>query len=362
MSEFGVLEQGLGRDAANVEADPAPILLLDHGHLETELAGTDGGDVATGARTEDDEIEVSHNVETIVSDMRFLIAGSSGFLGSHLTEHLRSHGHEVRRLSRSSGSADSSRWDPYQGYVDPEEIEQADVVVNLAGSPTAGNPHSKQWAHDLEHSRVTTTAVLARGIAESNRKPAFLAGNGISFYGDRGDLALPESADSRGNALLTRVTRVWQQATEPAQTAGARVVILRTSPVLDRRSAPLKQQLLQFKAGLGGRLGSGQQYFPCIGLTDWIQAVTFCAENDLEGPVNLCLPDVPTNAEYTQALAALVHRPAWFHVPAFVLARAAGAMAPELLGSVRARPEALLNATFEFAHPSIESTLRAATS
>ncbi len=125
--------------------------------------------------------------------MRVLIAGSSGFLGRNLTARLRTDGHDVRRLVRGQASADSSTWDAYAGKLDAEEIEAADVVINLAGSPTAGNPHSKKWATELRSSRVETTRVLSEAIAASTRKPAFLAGNGISYYGDHGDAILTET-------------------------------------------------------------------------------------------------------------------------------------------------------------------------
>ena len=170
--------------------------------------------------------------------MRVLIAGASGFLGSRLREHLIRAGHDVTALVRRAPGPGQARWDPYSAELDPALVEGADVVVNLAGSPTLGNPHSGKWADQLRTSRVTTTRVLADAIAASSRKPAFLAGNGISFYGDHGDEPLPETADSRGDAFLTGVTHDWQAATRPAGDAGARVCILRTSPVMDRASAP----------------------------------------------------------------------------------------------------------------------------
>lgn len=292
--------------------------------------------------------------------MRFLIAGASGFLGTHLTTDLRAAGHEVTTLSRGAAGATAVSWDPSTRTLDPAVVEEADVVVNLAGSPTLGNPHSRKWADALLSSRVTTTAVLAEAIAASDRKPAFLAGNGISYYGDHGDQQLPETADSRGDAFLTSVTKVWQSAADAAVDAGARVCILRTAPVLDRDSAPLKQQRLQFKAGLGGRIGSGRQYFPVISLRDWVGAVRFLAENEVSGPVNLCCPVVPTNAEYTRALGELLHRPTVAAVPAFVVERVAGRMAPEVLGSLRTVPQALLDAGHTFADPDIEAVLRTA--
>ena len=281
--------------------------------------------------------------------MRFLVAGASGFLGSHLRTSLIEAGHDVTALVRRAPRAGEVQWDPYSADLDLGLVERADVVVNLAGSPTLGNPHSRAWAERLRTSRVTTTQVLADAIAASDRRPAFLAGNAVGFYGDHGDQPVTEDADSRGNSLLSTVTIAWQAAAQPAVDAGARVCILRTSPVMDRRNPPLRQQLLQFKAGLGGRMGSGRQYMPMISLRDWLAAVTFLAERDgTSGPVNLGCPEAPTNAEFTQQLARLVHRPAFMNVPAGVLKVAAGPMAPELLGSVRVVPRVLTDAGFEF--------------
>ena len=173
--------------------------------------------------------------------MRVVIAGASGFLGTHLSDHLRVHGHEVTALVRRTPSSQhESQWDPASGELDTKVVERADAVVNLAGASIAGNPHSKKYAREVMDSRVSTTALLAETIAGCERPPAFLAGNGISYYGDHGADPLTEQADSRGDALLTRVSRAWQQAATPASDAGARVVVLRTSPVFDRRSMPLK--------------------------------------------------------------------------------------------------------------------------
>ena len=293
--------------------------------------------------------------------MRFLIAGASGFLGSRLRESLVLAGHDVTTLVRRAPGPGQARWDPYAGTLDTDLVEKTDVVINLAGSPTLGNPHSRRWADELLSSRVTTTTVLARAIAASTRRPAFLAGNGISYYGDRGADLLTESEPTGGNAFLTEVTRQWQAATDPAEQSGARVCVLRTAPVLDRNNAPLKQLRLLFRAGLGGKLASGEQYFPIISARDWIATVTFLAEHEeTRGPVNLCCPTTPTNAEFTRELAGLVHRPAVFGVPGAVLRPVAGRMAPEVLGSVRAVPQVLLDHGFRFADPDVGAVLRTA--
>lgn len=295
--------------------------------------------------------------------MRFLIAGASGFLGTRLRESLALAGHDVTALVRREAGPGQAQWDPYAGELDGALVEQADVVINLAGAPTLGNPHSKRWATELLESRVVTTRVLAETIAKSSRRPDLLAGNGVSYYGDRGDEVLTEAASSSGDAFLTEVTRQWQAATDVAAEAGARVCVLRTAPVLDRRNAPLKQLLLLFKAGLGGKLGSGQQYFPIISTPDWVAAVTFLAEHsEAAGPVNLCCPTTPTNAEFTRELAGLVHRPAFFRVPGPVLRQAAGRMAPEVLGSIRAVPQVLLDTGFRFADQDVTDVLVTATS
>jgi len=297
--------------------------------------------------------------------VKIVIAGSSGFLGTALRRSLTTQGHDIIRLvRRPGGAADASTWDPYAGSLDQSVIDGADVVVNLAGSPTAGNPHSRAWARKLRESRVTTTAVLAEAVAKSVQaggSTAYLAGNGISYYGDHGDEVVREDADSRGNALLTEVTRDWQAAADPALEAGARVCILRTSPVIDRANAPLKQMLPLFKLGLGSRLGDGRQYFPIISLRDWVGAVTHLANDpDSSGAFNLCCPEVPTNREFTDALATAVGRRARLVAPASILKVAAGRMAPEILGSLRTEPAALQQAGYTFQDADARAVIMAA--
>jgi uncharacterized protein len=296
--------------------------------------------------------------------VKVLLAGASGFLGTHLREALLARGHAVTSLTRGEArGGDQVPWDPYDGRLDPGVVEAADVVVNLSGSSTLGNPHSESWARELRESRVTTTRVLADAISWSDRKPAFLAGNGISYYGDHrdvGDPVLDENADSRGDALLTSVTRGWQAAAEPAAEAGARLCVLRTAPVMDRRSAPLKQLRLLFLAGLGGRVGDGTQRMPMISLRDWVGAAVHLAEHeDASGPFNLCCPQTPTNAEFTEALAGQLHRPSFATVPAFALKAGAGRMAPELLGSLNVVPAALEASGYEFRDRDVDAVLKA---
>ncbi|MDQ6527085.1 TIGR01777 family oxidoreductase [Nocardioides sp. LHD-245] len=290
--------------------------------------------------------------------MHVVVAGSSGFLGRRLVSELRGRGHDVTCLVRRDPDRDESRWDPQNGAVDAGLVRSADVVVNLAGAPLIGNPHSKKWAHDVLTSRRATTGLLAATIAAAATPPALVNASGVSWYGDHGPVELTEASDTRGHALLTRVCREWEAAAHPAAQAGARVVLLRTAPVQDRSNAPLRQQRLQFLAGLGGRLGSGRQHYPVISLRDWVGAAAYLVEHPTaSGPANLCAPITPTNAEFTRALARLVHRPALLPAPAAAIRLAAGPMADEVLGSLNLRPAALLDLGYGFADPDVDAVL-----
>src|SRR4051794_7197231 len=293
--------------------------------------------------------------------LNVLISGASGFLGTHLTEELIARGHAVVALVRRPSSLpDESSWDPYAGAYEREAFERADVVVNLAGSPTVGNPHSKRWARELRESRVTTTRVLAEAVAASGRRPAFLAGNAIAWYGDHGDDVVTEESGSTGDSLLTGVTRAWQDAAAPASDAGARVCILRTAPVIDKAVPPLKQLRSLTRLGLGARLGDGRQHMAMVSLRDWVGGVAHLVEHDdVSGPVNLCCPRTPTNAEFTTTLADALHRPSFATVPGFALKTGAGRMAPELLGSLNVVPAALEASGYVFRDPDVVSVVRA---
>jgi uncharacterized protein (TIGR01777 family) len=213
--------------------------------------------------------------------MRLLIAGSSGFLGSQLRASLETEGHFVVRLVRGTPTAaDQIRWRPYDEPLDPDVLDDVDVVVNLAGSALVGNPHSSRWANELMRSRVETTRTLAEAIAKAPRQPVFLAGNATGYYGDHGDEVLTEKSKRHGDTFLSSVTAAWQDAAQPAVDAGGRVVVMRSAPVLDRRNPPLSLLAPLFKLGLGGPLGTGEQYFPVTTTDDWVRAVIFCAQND----------------------------------------------------------------------------------
>ncbi|RYP84323.1 TIGR01777 family protein [Nocardioides guangzhouensis] len=281
--------------------------------------------------------------------MQVVIAGASGFLGSHLTDALSGRGHDVTPLVRREAQAGESQWDPYAGEVDRAVIEEADVVVNVAGTRLLGNPHSTKYRRTLHDSRVVTTRVLADAVAASAAPPAFIAQNASAWYGDHGDQVLTEESDSRGDAFMTQVARDWQDATTPATEAGARVCVLRTVPVVHPESLTLKVLTPAFRLGLGARLGDGRHYFPVISLQDWVNATILLLEHaTAAGPFNLTSPDPCTNREFTDAFADAVGRRARLAVPAPLLRIGAGKLAPETLGSFRLVPAALEALGYQF--------------
>jgi uncharacterized protein len=293
--------------------------------------------------------------------VRFVLAGSSGFLGTAWTAHLEAAGHEVTRLVRRPAQAGESRWDPYANKVDLDLIEAADVVANLAGAPLPRVALSASYRKTFADSRVVTTRTLADAIAATRGQTALVAQNGIAGYGDRGDAVVTEATATDAETFLAQVTRDWAEATVPATEAGARVVILRTSVVLDKDSLTLKVMKIPFLLGLGGKIGDGKQYFPTISLSDWLRAVTFLAESDsASGVYNITGPNPTTNEEFTKALASRLHRPSFLRVPERPLRMTLGPVAPEVLSSLRVEPTRLLEAGFAFEHPTLESRLTAA--
>jgi uncharacterized protein (TIGR01777 family) len=259
-----------------------------------------------------------------------------------------------------------SRWDPYAGEVDRDAIASADVVVNLAGAPIARWPWTESYKRTLLESRVQTTRTLARALVETRDTgpaTAWLNASGVGAYGEgRGDEVLTEDS-ATGSGFLADVVRQWEAETQPAQDAGVRVCRLRTSVVLDKRGGALRPMLVPFRLGGGARFGSGDQYFAVISLRDWVSATLhLLTAPGSVGVYNLALPTPPTNREFTEALAQQLHRPALLAVPPRPLRLVLGDLSNELLGSLRAVPQRLLDEGFTFADPDVRAALATAMS
>lgn len=304
--------------------------------------------------------------------MLFVLAGASGFLGTTWRDHLAREGHEVVRLVRGEAlSAQEQHWDPYADGSDPalvRLVDRADVVVNLAGAPLAHWPWTASYKRTFLDSRVATTRTLAEAVAASDRKPPMVAQNGIAGYGDRGDTVLTEEAAFDADTFMGRVSRAWQDAAAPAGDAGARVAVLRTGVVLDRRATATKLLKVLFSTGLGGPVGSGDQYFSTISLADWLRAATHVATGLVDtdagtgaaGVYNLTGPDASTNKEFGRELGRQLHRPAAVPVPAGPIRLLVGAVSSELLNSCRVEPARLLEQGFVFEHPTLQDRVAAA--
>ncbi len=290
--------------------------------------------------------------------MKILVTGPSGLIGSGLIPFLSGRGHTITPLSRSRFSADSAYWNPEGGEIESEKLEGHDAVVHLAGESIAGRWTRKKKA-GIEESRVRGTGLLSRTLAGLDSKPAVIASaSGIGFYGDRGDEILTEESGP-GKGFLAELSIKWENALIPAKEAGIRVVNMRLGMVLSPRGGALEKMLPPFRLGLGGRMGSGEQYWSWITIDDVLSAIYHSLVSDsLRGPVNLTAPGPVTNREFAKTLGDALGRPAFFPVPAFALRALFGEMADEtLLSGARAVPARLLETGFNFRYPDLKSAL-----
>ncbi|MFE9692688.1 TIGR01777 family oxidoreductase [Micromonospora sp. NPDC005806] len=296
--------------------------------------------------------------------MRILMAGASGFLGTRLVARLTADGHQITRLvRRTPRTGDERQWNPSAAQLDPAVVADADAVINLAGAGVGDKRWNDEYKKVIRSSRVdstTTLAITIAGLAAADRPAAMLNASAVGWYGNTGDRVVEEDSPA-GDGFLADVCRVWEAATRPAEDADVRVVRLRTGLPLHRDGGMLKPQLLPFRLGIAGKLGSGRQWLPWISMRDWLDAVAFLlAREDLAGPVNVAGPSPVTNAEFTRELARQLHRPAIIPVPALALKIALGGFAHEALTSARVLPGVLTKAGFSYTHRDLPSALHAA--
>lgn len=293
--------------------------------------------------------------------MKVIVSGASGLIGSALVPALEAAGHEVVRLvRREPAAANEARWDPAAGTIDAGRLAGAGAVVCLSGA-TIGRRWTEARKREILESRVASTSLLARTAAELDPRPAaLLCAGGVGIYGDRGDEILTEESEP-GTGFLADVGKAWEAAADPAREAGIRVVSFRQGLVLSRRGGALARLLTPFKLGLGGRVGSGRQWWSWVALEDLVAAYLFALESDLRGPVNLVAPNPVTNRQFVLALARALRRPALFPLPAPVVVAMFGEMGrAALLEGQRALPERLLDAGFSFAQPDLPGALERA--
>jgi uncharacterized protein (TIGR01777 family) len=301
----------------------------------------------------------------VIQNRTVLISGSSGLIGQSLTDELRRRGTEVRRLVRRSARyADEFEWDPYSARIDDMAMTGVDVVVNLSGA----NIGEKRWTKDrkqvLYDSRITTTRFLAETMAQMSDPPSTLVSqSAVGIYGDRGDDILTERSDlGPADDFLASLTLDWEAAAEPARGAGVRVVHPRTGLVL-AQDAPLLDRLVPiFRIGIGGPLGTGDQWWSWVDVNDVIGSTLHMIESDFTGPFNVSAPEPARQSDFAETLASVLRRPSVVPIPSFALKMALG---PEKAGeigltSTRALPERLLGTGYEFTETNLERSLRRA--
>src|SRR4051812_10291276 len=284
--------------------------------------------------------------------MDVVVAGSHGLIGTALVAELARRGHTVRRLVRSDPAGpDEVRWDPDGGRLDPGALAGADAVVNLAGAGVGDHRLTESYRRTVLQSRTRTTSLISTTLAGMADGPrVLLQGSAIGAYGERGGTVLDESS-ARGDTFLAEGVRRGGGSTAPPEDAGLRGGHLRSGIVLTPRGGALGRMLPLVRAGLGGRLGSGRQFWSWITLADEVGAILHLLTAPVAGPVNLTSPHPAPQIDVVRELARALHRPAVVPAPAFALRLVLGEFSRDILGSIRAVPRVLLGAGYVFRHP-----------
>lgn len=294
--------------------------------------------------------------------VKVAITGSSGLIGSSLTGALRGAGHTPVPLVRHGNPEPGEvAWDPDAGTIDAAGLEGVDAVVNLAGAGIGDERWTDERKRLILESRTKSTDLLCRALAGLDRKPAvLLSASGIDYYPDAGDTVLTEDSPP-GAGFLTEVCLQWEGATAPARDAGIRTCLLRTGIVQSADGGALKRSLLPFRLGIGGRFGSGDQWWSWISIDDHVRAMLHLIDSDVDGPVNMTAPNPVTNQQYTKALGRELGRPTLLPIPKFGPQLLFGRELVEALlyTSHRVVPRVLEGSGFTFRHPTIESCLAA---
>lgn len=297
--------------------------------------------------------------------MKIAITGASGFIGRRLNDALSAQGHDIVTVGR--GISNDVQWDPATGLIDPTLLVKTDAIVHLAGESIGGDRMlGRQWDSEkkraIKSSRVDGTSLIAQTIADLEDGPQILiSSSAIGFYGDRGDEVLTE-ASGRGANFHAEVCQAWESSTQPAAEAGARVVLTRTGVVVSDQAEAFRRLLLPFKLGGGGPLGSGDQWWSVVSITDVINAIsTALLNDDISGPINVTGPEPIRNGDLARLLGRSLRRPSAVPAPAFALKALLGAEFVDnvLLASTRVVPAALSKHGFAFSHPTVQQMLEA---
>lgn len=313
------------------------------------------------------ETPIDHNfILPYILGMKVLVSGATGLIGQKLCRRLAREGHQVTILSRSLEKGkrlgfQTFAWQPEASAPDAAALEGVDVVVHLAGEHIAAERWTSEHKRRIRASRILSTRNMTAAIRAATVKPkAFICASAIGFYGDRGEEKLTEQS-APGTGFLAEVCQEWEAEAAAAREMGVRVAQARIGVVLaaPNDGGALPQMLPAFKFGLGASLGNGKQWFPWIHVEDVVGIFHHAIFNEIiRTPFNIVAPNIVTNAEFTETLAATLHRPAFFAAPSFVLRLGLGEMADLLLSSVRVIPEVALTTGYEFQYPVLKTALQ----
>jgi len=285
---------------------------------------------------------------------KIAVTGASGLIGSALVAQLKSDGHQVQKIvRRPARTSDEVSWHPIKGEIDLQALAGVDAIFHLAGAGVGDKRWTAAYRSEILNSRLLGTTTIATAC-EQLQPDVFISASAIGYYGETGDRSVSE-ADRGGTDFLSIVCREWEAVADLAPSI--RTIKLRTGLVLDPTGGALGRMIPLFKFGLGGKLGSGKQWWSWITLHDQIRAMIFLMNSKIEGAVNLTSPNPVTNQEFTAALAMALKRPAIFPAPAFALRAVLGGFSTEVLGSKKVIPKVLVDNKFEFDYPHVSSAL-----
>jgi uncharacterized protein (TIGR01777 family) len=287
---------------------------------------------------------------------RVAVTGSSGLIGSALVARLKSDGYQVQKIvRRATRNQEEVRWDPIKGEIDLDALDGVDAVFHLAGAGVGDKRWSAAYRSEILNSRLLGTTTIANACQQL-QTDVFISASAIGYYGETGNRAVTET-DKGGSDFLSVVCREWEAVADLAPSV--RTIKLRTGLVLDPTGGALGRMIPLFKLGLGGKLGSGKQWWSWITLHDQIRAMMFLMDSKIEGAVNLTSPNPVTNQEFTASLARVLKRPALFPAPAFALKAVLGGFSSEVLGSKKVMPKVLTDAKFDFDFSFVSDALTA---
>jgi len=291
----------------------------------------------------------------------YLITGGTGLIGSAFCRQLMAEGHHVTVLTRNPNTVEDKCAKGVRAIQSLSEImpdSAIDIVINLAGEPIANARWTKKRKALLESSRIKLTRELVDWMIHRRHKPeCLISGSAVGWYGDGGDKVLTEQSEHH-DEYTHQLCDAWEKQALRAGQIGIRVCIVRTGLVLASTGGVLQKMLLPFKLGLGGKLGSGQQYMPWIHISDMINLIEFLVTNEqLKGIFNACSPNPVTNHVFTQNLAKQLGRYVFLPAPPWVLKSLLGEMSGLLLAGQKAIPQQLMAHGFNFTYSELAPAL-----